>query len=410
MSTEKTDNRSVIEMSSSSASRWHIITSEYPPQLGGVSDYTKLVAIGLAAQGEEVHVWCPGAVGVCPQLEGITIHRELGKLTSRDLLRVGQELNQFADPRRVLVQWVPHGYGFSSMNVMFCWWLWNRAARHGDRVEIMVHEAYLEFRATSWRQSAAALVHRFMTVFLLRAAERVWLSIPEWERRWRPYALGRQISFQWLPIPSNIPVVDNPKKSDSVRKRYIAEGNTLIGHFGTFGWPITSLLAPILLGLVDDSAKQTVLLMGIGSEQFRAELVRDHPRLAGSVHATGTLLPDDLSCHLAACDLLIQPYPDGVSSRRTSFMAGLEHGKPIVTTIGPLTEPFWSETGALAMALVEDLNRFVHLVQMLREDVVERTKLGQAARALYQERFHISHTIAALLHTVTSPEQSVCAS
>ena len=28
---------------------WHIITPEYPPQLGGVSDYTQLIAKGLAA-------------------------------------------------------------------------------------------------------------------------------------------------------------------------------------------------------------------------------------------------------------------------------------------------------------------------------------------------------------------------
>jgi hypothetical protein len=26
--------------------RWHIITGEYPPQPGGVSDYTRLVARG----------------------------------------------------------------------------------------------------------------------------------------------------------------------------------------------------------------------------------------------------------------------------------------------------------------------------------------------------------------------------
>ena len=41
-------------------SELHIITPEYPPQPGGVSDYTAQVAEGLAQEGEEVHVWCPG--------------------------------------------------------------------------------------------------------------------------------------------------------------------------------------------------------------------------------------------------------------------------------------------------------------------------------------------------------------
>ena len=38
---------------------WHIITGEYPPQPGGVSDYTRLVAEGLAAAGDAVTVWAP---------------------------------------------------------------------------------------------------------------------------------------------------------------------------------------------------------------------------------------------------------------------------------------------------------------------------------------------------------------
>jgi len=39
--------------------RWAILTGEYPPQPGGVSDYTRLVAEGLAVGGDEVHVWAP---------------------------------------------------------------------------------------------------------------------------------------------------------------------------------------------------------------------------------------------------------------------------------------------------------------------------------------------------------------
>ena len=35
---------------------WQVITGEYPPQPGGVGDYTAQVAAGLAAAGDEVHV------------------------------------------------------------------------------------------------------------------------------------------------------------------------------------------------------------------------------------------------------------------------------------------------------------------------------------------------------------------
>ena len=39
--------------------QWHIITGEYPPKRGGVSDYTYLLARALAEAGEDVHIWTP---------------------------------------------------------------------------------------------------------------------------------------------------------------------------------------------------------------------------------------------------------------------------------------------------------------------------------------------------------------
>jgi glycosyltransferase involved in cell wall biosynthesis len=382
---------------------WHIITCEYPPQTGGVSDYTYAVAAGLAAEGDEVHVWCPANPAPPPRLEGVEIHRELGHLTPSDLARTGEKLDEYPSPRRILVQWVPHGFGYGSMNLAFCWWLRNRAARHGDRVEIMLHEPFLPFRASSFRQSAAALVHRLMTVVLLRATERVWMSIPGWESRWRPYAAGRKIPFQWLPIPSGIPVLDNPAGAEAVRRKRARGGGFLIGHFGTFGPPVTNLLEPILFALAAEPVSQRVLLMGRGSEEFRQVLIRKDPRLAEWLEATGPLPPDDLSLHVAACDVLIQPYPDGVSSRRTSFMAGLSHGKPVVTTTGELTEDCWAASGVVPIAQAGDVNRFVALVDALRDQPEERYRLGQEARILYRDRFDIQHVIATLRAAAWKP-------
>src|SRR5215831_14231912 len=156
-------------------SDWHLITCEYPPQPGGVSDYTCLLAAGLAAQGDQVHVWCSGPPGESTEPPGVFVHRELGGSRPADLRRMGGQLNRFKAPRRILVQWVPHGYGYRSMNVPICLWLWRRSRIHGDDVSLMVHEPYLAFGKGSWRQDAAALVHRIMTAILLRAANRVWI-------------------------------------------------------------------------------------------------------------------------------------------------------------------------------------------------------------------------------------------
>ena len=394
---------------------WHLITSEYPPERGGVGDYTRLLAAGLADQGDQVHVWCPACAEPAPVTPGVAVHREFGAFSGKDLRRVGADLEAFQGRRRLLVQWVPHGYGYRSMNLGFCWWLWRRAKRYGDQVDLVVHEPFLPFRPgwfsrASVRQNAAALVHRLMTMLLLQAANRVWVCIPAWEPRLRPFALGRRVPFQWLPIFSNIPVARNPKRSFEIRERYTPAANQLlIGHFGTFGANITELLEPILLDVAGlDMAQESepvFLLLGDQSREYREELLRRHPELATRVHATGKLPAEELSCHLAACDLLLQPYPDGVSSRRGSFMAGLEHGKPMLTTSGELTEDLWSERDGVFLAAPGDTRQLVEKVRQLARDSAQRQRAGAAARRLYEERFASSHLIQTLRQSVIEDRQ-----
>ena len=72
--------------------------------------------------------------------------------------------------------------------------------------------------------------------------------------------------------------------------------------------------------------------------------------------------PDDLSAHIAACDLFVQPYPDGITSRRTSAMACLSQARPVVTTTGHLTEPLWAESDAVALVDVDDCAAFARPV------------------------------------------------
>jgi glycosyltransferase involved in cell wall biosynthesis len=388
---------------------WHIITSEYPPQVGGVSDYTGMVAAGLAARGDEVHVWCPAYKTIAKPSDGVVVHPELGQVGSEDLARIGRQLDQFPTPRHILLQWVPHGYGYRSMNLPFCWWLRNRALRHGDQVEIMVHEPYLPFRLRSVSQSAAAAVHRLMTMVLLRAAKRVWTSIPAWEGKWRPYSLGRSLQFQWLPIPSSIPCIDDAELARTIHQRY-APDRILIGHFGTYGGPIVHMLEQLLRALADDPNSPAVLLMGKGSQEFRDGIVGSIPGLEPRIYATGTLSAADLSSHVAACDVLLQPYPDGVSTRRTSVMVGLSHGKPVVTNMGALSETFWTDTGALALAPAPDANAMLPLLAKLIANPSERSRVGNAARNLYRERFDVTHTIDALREPEQIDNRLVCAS
>jgi glycosyltransferase involved in cell wall biosynthesis len=368
----------------------HLITPEYPPHLGGVASYTRQLAAGLTDAGEQVHVWCPwGEIG-----QGFTVHPVLGEFRPMDLERAGAFLDDFAPPRRIIVQWVPHGYGRRSMNVRFCLWLRNRAAR-GDRVELIVHEPYLSLWEGSWRQTGAALVHRLMTVILLRCASAVWISAPLWEHMWRPYALGRKVSFVWLPIPS---ALCQPDAGDVGALRAVLGGPALsiVGHFGTYGRPVATILERVLPELLEQSDSVHVLLIGNGSDRFLASFSQRHPLLAGRMTASGPLTESSLAAHVAACDVLLQPYPDGVSSRRTTVMAGLRLGVPIVTTAGYVTESLWKSNDAVRLVPIERAINMVPAVLDLLSSSDRREQLGRAGHDLYERTFTIERTIAAL--------------
>src|SRR6188768_992565 len=146
----------------------HVITPEYPPRRGGVAHHTRQLARELAHAGEDVHVWCPvGGAGDRP--DQFAVHAELGRFGWSDLVRVGTLLDRYAAPRRLIVQWVPHGYRHHAMNLPFCIWLWKRAAA-GDDVELVVHEPFVEFTRSSVAQNLVAAVQRMMTTILLSAA------------------------------------------------------------------------------------------------------------------------------------------------------------------------------------------------------------------------------------------------
>jgi glycosyltransferase involved in cell wall biosynthesis len=370
------------------------VTGNGTPVAGGMSAHMTMLADGLA-ETSEVHVWQPEETELGTRSAAVHIHKTLGKLSIGGFLQTGRALRAFPSPRRLLVYWVPHAYGHKSMNVPFCIWIWLRSAWHRDRVELMVQECFLSFKKGSWRQNAAAMVHRVMTLILLRAASHVWIALPVYEALLRPYALGRKIAFDWLPVPSNVAVIHDPAAVAKIRGQ-LAPSGFLIGHFGTFGSLITDLLGglvPALLRNLDWS----LVLLGTSSGNFRERLVRQYPDLAERIHATGYMTDAALSSYLSACDVMVQPYPDGITARRGSALAPLAHGRPIVTNVSWQTEPLWRQTGAVVLVELTP-PAFVAAVQRLLNDARERERVGAAARATYQRYFAPSHMIESILN------------
>ena len=376
---------------------WHIVASEYPPDIGGVSDYTRQIAEALVHDGEEVHVWCPPSQQR-REASQVHVHTEGGRFRWFDLRLLADALDAYPAPRRLLVQWVPHGFGYRAMNLWFCLWLARRVAR-GDRIELMVHEPFIELKRGPVRHVAIALVHRVMTMVLMGSASRVWVSIPAWEPLLRPYALGRRIRIDWLPVPACVTML---RHTDGlVREAYVSEAQPLIGHFGSYGHEVSTLLMSALPAVMESSAQPSLLLIGARSQAFRETLIARQPAWSTRVHATGYVASADLTRYLNLCDLFLQPYPDGISSRRTSAMACLALGRPLVSTTGHLTEPLWETSGAVKLAPVSEPRELASAALRLMTDPGERARLGRAGQRLYRDRFTLS-SVAATLKAASS--------
>jgi glycosyltransferase involved in cell wall biosynthesis len=384
---------------------WHIITGEYPPQPGGVSDYTRLVARGLAGAGDRVTVWAPPIVsdGSTTQLgfldvpgadsrdAGIELRRLPDRFGARSLRLLSETLNRAALPHRVLVQYVPHAFGWKAANLPFCLWL---RSRRRDSVWVMFHEVAFPFDSRDGiARNALAAVNKLMASLVGRAAERAFVSIPAW-RAGVGAVTPAGTPVTWLPVPSGIAVAEDEAATSEIRARY-GDGRPLVGHFGTYGALIRPILDPALGRLIDLSGCR-VLLLGKGSQEARREIVAKEPRVAGSVIATGALPADELSQHVSACDVMLQPYPVGVSSRRTSAMVALVHRVPMVTTRGALTEPVWERWQAAEMLPPADAEGLAEAAALLLTDPIRRAELAGRAAAMYDEQFDVRHTIAAL--------------
>lgn len=367
---------------------FHLLTGEYPPQLGGVGDYTAALAAALARRGGAVHVWTPGT----PETDGggVTVHALPDRFGPRARDVLAHALASAGG--RAILQYVPNAIGTRGANLAFCRW-YGRLRERGLDARVMFHEPYFYFTLARPLRNALAVAQRAMAASLLRAAPVAYLATETWERYLRPYA-PRGVMWQPLPIPATLPM--DADAAAAGRQRSVAGAAPLVGHFGTYGDDVASVLTPAIAAILDASTAH-VLLVGRNSDRFADAFARVRPDARGRVHASGALPAGDIAAALKACDLLVQPYPDGVTTRRTSVMAGLAAAVATLTTRGGLTERVWEETGAAALVPASDAGAIRDAALALIGDDRQRRAQAAAGRRVYGERFDIERAVDVLV-------------
>ncbi|MGH9475880.1 MAG: hypothetical protein ACRD1C_06070 [Terriglobales bacterium] len=364
-----------------------MITGEYPPVLSGIADYSAQVAAGLTAAGDEVEVWAPGPM---TESAGVTAHPLPDQFHRKGRRQLAAGIGHAPEGMLLLVQYVPRAFGNQAMNVNWTRWL---ARPQRPPLWIVFHEvAERAEPGSSRRRQLQARVSQHMARQLRRAAARTFVSTPAAETWLQEMAPGSPAAT-WMPVPSNLPTEADASAVEAVRHTLTPNGGPLVASFGRFGEFARICLRPLLMALLERNPALSGLLIGAGGTVLRDEIGERAATLLPRLHAPGMLAPAAAAAHIAAADLLVQPYEDGVSGRRGTTMAALALGRCVLSHEGVATEPLWRQSQAVALAAPVALRP---AAEELLANPERRRLRGEAGRKLYQEQFALDHTVRRL--------------
>jgi glycosyltransferase involved in cell wall biosynthesis len=310
-----------------------LITGEYPPDEGGVADYTRLLAEGLATEGLTVDVLTGRGAAVPSADRRVTVHRSLPGFGWGLLTQVRRAVAALR-PDVVHLQYQTAAFGLHPAVDVLPWWL-----RRTEPVKTAVtyHDVrvpYLFPKAGGLRRTVTLLPARWSHLSLATNAED-WVTLHDHGRPWR---------LALVPIGSNVP--DAPPAGFERAAWRAAHGlpadAAVVAYFGFLNASKGGRRLVDLLGSLRRGGRDARLVMIGGrtgasdptNAAYLAELEADLAAggLDGSVTWTGHLPPAEVSAWLRAADVAALPYADGASFRRGSLLACLAHGVPVVTT------------------------------------------------------------------------------
>ncbi len=360
-----------------------LITGEYPPDQGGVGDFTHHLARGLADLGHEVHVITTARPSIPPSAAPPVAHRTVrdwGWGCWRTVLQVARE-----NGLEVLnLQYQAAAYGMRPA-VHFL----PRPARRPPLV-VTFHDLRVPYLFPK-----AGPLRRRVVYGLARSADGVIATNDEDFQHLLTEARPRRLAL--IPIGSNIPCAPPPGYDRAAeRARWgVGPDYLLLGYFGFLneskgGEELVQALAL----LVEEGVPAHLLMVGgqVGTSdptnRAYAERVMGQIRergLEGRVHWTGYTDPETVSAGLLATDVCVLPYRDGVSFRRGTLHACLAHGRAIVTTQPALPLPQVRDGENMLLVPPRNPRALAEAARRLYQNPALRARLERGAAALAAE-------------------------
>ena len=356
------------------------ITSKTPPHVCGVGDYTiNLVTHCKQQLGQDIHL----IVGTnCnSQSEPIAIHPIVENWSSSNLSTLLTQL-QTANVHTVLLQYTGFSYSLRGFNLNLISF-WQQCARHFQTL-LIVHETYnrwaLKYPGT-WTLNP---LQKYVLHRLVRFSHHVFCGSKTYLQQIKQLS-HQPAKLHHLPIPNNIPPLPFSalQRQNLLHHLGIAPDQIILTLFGCR----VAIYQDWLMAIDRDlkAAGYSITWMLLGDAQ-KINLPLQFP-----VIRPGFLNPVDLSHHLQLSDLLLMPHELGISAKRTSLMAALEHGIPVIGTQGYLTDSFFSHLPSLKLSPDRDYHSFASQVLQALNHLPDLKQATQTTQAYYQD--HLSWAV-----------------
>lgn len=357
------------------------VTPDYPPDQGGVSDHSSAMVSVLRDSGHEVFV--------------------SSRPHERGFAALNAELAAFA-PELIVVAYVPLGYAPHTGGVAPAFTAWCVGLRLRSRYPsiLLAHEASLP-TAHLWHErkhklAALGAVQAAQFSILAACFDSVFFSNMG---TWQVWADGLPLlasRFHTLRICSNIPYHPSDDPETDLTAAGVAVPPTTILFFGTGHQSVLfDYVEAAFRALLEIEPNAVLVVVGMSSEKLR----RASPSLAAlgaRVLALGYVEAKYVSLWLQVAKLVLAPLVEGVSARKGTVMAALQHGQAVVTTRGFHTRDdiAWSE-----ICLLAPLEREAFAAEAVRtyQDPILRSTLGRAARAEYEAHASAAVTASRLI-------------
>jgi glycosyltransferase involved in cell wall biosynthesis len=356
-----------------------LISGEYPPMQGGVADYTRELAVALAALGHEVYILTDRR-GTGRGDPGVAVGARVNNWNRAALLTV----RRWARVKRLNV--VNIQYQAAAYRMAGLVHLLPRLLK-----SIPVVTTFHDLRVPYLFPKAGALREKAV-LELARGARAVIVTNREDGKKLQETHGIRRLEH--IPIGSNITAGPPPDYDRAAwrEKLGILPGEMLVGYFGFLNSSkgVETLLHATARARADGTPLRLLMIGGRtgDSDPTNAAYARQIDTLietlgiAGQILWTGYVDTQEVSGHLYACDCCALPYQDGVSFRRGSFMAALAHGCPTITTTPAFYTPELVNGKNVYLIAPGSVRGLAVALQMLAAKPHLRQRLSDGAREL----------------------------